>query len=106
MSTIFAAAILLSACAALATYLGRRSPRAWAAPAAIALLCFGFALAYDSFLPDDSYITYRYAQNLPAGHGLVFNLGERVLSTTTPLYTLLLAAAGIVWPDLPTTSHI
>ncbi|MGI8586224.1 MAG: hypothetical protein ACR2M0_00855 [Chloroflexia bacterium] len=104
--TIFAAVILLSACAALATYLGRRSPRAWAVPAAIALLCFGFALAYDSFLPDDSYITYRYSQNLLAGHGMVFNLGERVLSTTTPLYTLLLVAAGVVWPDLPTTSHI
>ena len=29
-----------------------------------------------------------------------------MLSTTTPLYTLLLAATGLVWPDLPVTSHV
>ncbi|MAT42509.1 MAG: hypothetical protein CL609_09225 [Anaerolineaceae bacterium] len=41
---------------------------------------------------DDPYITYRYAENLAAGRGLVFNIGERVLSTTTPFFALLLAA--------------
>jgi hypothetical protein len=45
---------------------------------------------------DDAFITFRYARNLLAGHGFVFNLGERVLGTTTPLYTLLLAGlAGV-----------
>ena len=28
---------------------------------------------------DDAFISYRYAVNLVAGHGLVFNLGERVV---------------------------
>jgi hypothetical protein len=40
---------------------------------------------------EDFFITLRYAQNIAAGHGFVYNPGERVLGTTTPLYTLLLA---------------
>ncbi|MER3458003.1 MAG: hypothetical protein C4309_04615 [Chloroflexota bacterium] len=40
---------------------------------------------------DDAFITFRYARNLVAGLGFVYNPGEHVLGTTTPLYTLLLA---------------
>jgi hypothetical protein len=40
---------------------------------------------------DDAFITFRYAQNLLSGHGLVYNPGEAVLGTTTPLYAMLLA---------------
>lgn len=43
---------------------------------------------------DDAYITFRYARNLVEGNGLVYNPGEYVLGTTTPAYTLLLAAAA------------
>ncbi|BAJ63183.1 hypothetical membrane protein [Anaerolinea thermophila UNI-1] len=43
---------------------------------------------------DDSYITYRYARNLLSGWGFVYNPGERVMGTTTPLYTLLMAGLG------------
>jgi hypothetical protein len=43
---------------------------------------------------DDAYITFRYARNLLAGDGLVFNPGEAVLGTTTPLYTLLMTVIG------------
>ena len=45
---------------------------------------------------DDAYITFRYARNLLDGHGFVYNPGERVLGTTTPLYTLLLAGLAPV----------
>ena len=44
---------------------------------------------------DDAYITFRYARNLLAGHGFVFNPGEQVLGTTTPVYTLLMATFGL-----------
>ena len=45
---------------------------------------------------DDAFITFRYARNLVSGIGFVFNAGQHVLGTTTPLYTLLLATlAGI-----------
>jgi hypothetical protein len=42
---------------------------------------------------DDTYITFRYSLNLASGHGFVYNLGEHVLGTTTPLWTLVLARA-------------
>ncbi len=38
---------------------------------------------------DDAFITFRYAWNLANGNGLVFNPGERIFGTTTPLYALL-----------------
>ena len=40
---------------------------------------------------DDSYISYRYAQNLVDGHGLVFNPGVRVEGFTNLLYVLIMA---------------
>jgi hypothetical protein len=48
---------------------------------------------------EDAYITLRYAENLAQGHGFVYNLGERVLGTTTPLFTLLLALAAALGLD-------
>jgi hypothetical protein len=45
---------------------------------------------------DDAYITFRYARNLLAGHGLVYNSGEAVLGTTTPLFALLMAGMGLL----------
>ncbi len=40
---------------------------------------------------DDAFITFRYAQNLLQGDGLVYNPGQMVLGTTTPVYALLIA---------------
>ena len=51
------------------------------------------------FTSEDFLITLRYAENLARGHGMVFNVGEPVLGTTTPLYTLFLAA--LAWLGLP-----
>lgn len=54
---------------------------------------------------DDPYITLRYAKNLLAGHGFVYNVGQRALSTTAPLYGILVAGLGLIWADLPTVSN-
>ncbi len=43
---------------------------------------------------DDSFITYRYARNILSGSGFVYNPGERVMGTTTPLFTFLMVALG------------
>lgn len=40
---------------------------------------------------DDAYISFRYARNAAAGHGLVFNVGERVEGYTNFAWTILLA---------------
>lgn len=47
---------------------------------------------------DDVFITYRYAQNLAAGEGLVFNPGERVFGTTAPGWALLLGVLARLAP--------
>jgi len=43
---------------------------------------------------EDAYITFRYAWNLAAGNGLVYNPHERVLGFSSPLWTLW-SALGI-----------
>lgn len=40
---------------------------------------------------DDAYITFRYARNLANGLGLVYNPGQFVLGTSTPVFAFLLA---------------
>jgi hypothetical protein len=76
----------------------------WKIAARVAYLVALTGLLYALFYAwgyDDPYITYRYARNLADGHGFVYNLGERTLSTTTPFYTLLLAGLSFIWNDLP-----
>lgn len=65
-------------------------PIIWAIAALAILLRVGLAFA-THFTWEDSLITLRYAENLAHGHGFVYNVGERVLGTTTPLYALFLA---------------
>lgn len=45
---------------------------------------------------DDSFITFRYAQNILSGEGFVYNSGEYIMGTTTPLYTFLMVVLGSV----------
>lgn len=54
---------------------------------------------------DDPFITYRYAQNLAGGTGFVYNPGERSLSTTTPLYALVLGVVGFLYSEIPTVGY-
>ena len=56
---------------------------------------------------DDAFITYRYAENLATGLGMVFNPGapwEPVLGTTTPGYAVLLAGFRALGLDMVTVS--
>ena len=49
-------------------------------------------------LIDDTFIHLQYARNFRDGHGLVFNVGERVFGTTSPAWSMglgLLGRAGI-----------
>jgi hypothetical protein len=57
---------------------------------------------YEGFKPfDDTYITFRYAENIAHGEGFVFNAGQHVLGTTTPLWTVILAVAALFRLPLP-----
>ena len=55
---------------------------------------------------DDAYITFRYARNLVSGHGLVFNVGEWVMGTTTPLWALILAGLSNLGCEIEHTATI
>lgn len=50
---------------------------------------------------DDAYITFRYARNLSEGQGFCFNPGTPSRGTTSPLLTLMLAAAGWTGMTVP-----
>lgn len=43
------------------------------------------------FIQDDAFISFRYAQNLAHGNGLVWNIGERIEGYTNFLWTLLIS---------------
>src|ERR1700692_4517572 len=72
---------------------------AFAVPALVALLA---RLLTGPHPIDDAYITFRYARNLAEGLGLVYNPGEWVLGTPTPLWAILLAGGyRLGGTDLP-----
>lgn len=56
-----------------------------------AVLLFVMLFGYLNFRQDDAYIFYTYAKNVAEGNGYVYNIGEKINATTSPLYTLLLA---------------
>lgn len=70
------------------------------------VLAGGFALAVGvrvwlwrqvpDFVYEDALIGYRFAENVSAGLGFVYNPGEPVQGSTTPLYVLLLAVFRMV----------
>ena len=61
--------------------------------------------AWLGFRPfDDTYITFRYALNVASGLGFVYNAGEPVLGTTTPLWTLVLSGLRLLGAPLETAS--
>ncbi len=75
--------------------------------AAVLYVCVMAGLLYalaGGWRYDDPFVTYRYAAQLAAGNGFVYNPGERTLSTSSPLLTLLLAIAGRAGADLPATA--
>jgi arabinofuranosyltransferase len=58
-----------------------------------------WAMSLD-YLADDAFISFRYARNLAAGHGLVYNPGERVEGYTNFLEVVSLAALRRLGVDL------
>src|SRR5262245_35741540 len=60
----------------------------------LCLTAFGvLATRFYEHTVDDAFISYRYARNLAAGHGLVYNPGERVEGYTNFLWTVLISGA-------------
>lgn len=86
---------------------------AFVAAIGLAALAWGVVLRARAVqaINEDAFISLRYARNLLAGDGLVFNPGaERVEGITNLLWTLLLAgvsrASGIPLPQTSVTVGI
>lgn len=65
----------------------------------LAAVVLGLGILLHPLAIDDAYITYRYAHNVAAGNGLVYNVDDPVLSTTAPLWALALAGGALLSPD-------
>ncbi len=73
---------------------GTLSPRIrWLIFGGALLVALGWA-ATTQHVWEDYYITYRSSRNLATGHGLVFNVGEKLHTFTSPLGVLLPALAS------------
>jgi hypothetical protein len=77
------------------------SPFERPSPIFLGLLCLAAAMPvlfalYTRLAWEDFLITYRYSENLARGHGLVYNVGERVYGFTSPLNALLPALFAAV----------
>ncbi|MBP8130601.1 MAG: hypothetical protein KA184_13565 [Candidatus Hydrogenedentes bacterium] len=78
------------------------------APWVVFVLTAVFAIGHNYYIqrslwiPDDAYISMRYAENFAAGKGLVYNEGERVEGYTTFLWVVLLSAGSFAGLNLET----
>ncbi len=64
----------------------------------LAIVGLFLALSYMPYQIDDSYITYRYAENLIHGYGFVFNQGgESVEGFSSPVWLFLLTLFGLAF---------
>ncbi len=78
-----------------------------------ALLCgcvalvFVFHAIHLACVTEDAFITFRFASNLVAGHGFVWNVGEAPVEGYTNFLWLLISAATLaIGLDLPLTSQV
>ena len=76
----------------------------------VVLVALGFyaALAWPlrHSITDDTYIHLVYAKHFRDGQGLVFNPGQGVYGTTSPLWSLGLGVLGKTGIDLLTLAHV
>jgi arabinofuranosyltransferase len=72
----------------------------------IAIIGVSLTLAFRSYVQDDVFITYVYSRNIAEGVGFVFNPGELVQGTTTPLWAITMAGVYLVTPDLLLAGNI
>ena len=71
----------------------------------VTLACVARALQL-AWLSDDGFISFRYAQNLAEGRGLVYNAGEYVEGYTNLLWTLALAGFMRLGAQPEIMSHV
>jgi hypothetical protein len=72
----------------------------------VVLLVVLVELPFVEYITDDTFIHLQFAKNLIAGRGLSFNPGEPTYGFTSPLWILLISAAGLTGAELLVVSKI
>src|SRR5258708_12173707 len=72
--------------------------------ALVACIVVVFANPLASYLTDSGKILYRYAEQIRAGHGAVFNPGERNLLIPAPAYIVMLGIGATLLPSIDMVS--
>jgi hypothetical protein len=80
-------------------------PLDWAA-IVLAVLVPRLAGVFSMSVFDDAFITFRHSLHLASGQGFVFNVGDRILGTTSPLFALILAALAWAGAALPPSAIV
>jgi hypothetical protein len=86
-----------------------RGPVTWVEKVGLAIaLLLALALMWPvrGYLTDDTFIHLQYARNLATGRGFVFNPGEHVYGSTSPLWVALLADGIFLGFDGIRTAHV
>jgi len=73
---------------------------------ALGIALYGYFAHELDFTQDDAYISYRYVENFLNGHGLVYNLGERVEGFTNFGWVVYLLFWGALGADYLAVSKI
>ena len=72
------------------------SRRAWGFVFGLTLVALVYVLLVNAWVVDDAYITFRTIDNFVNGHGLRWNVDERVQVFTHPLWLMLMTPAYFV----------
>ncbi|MEE9555199.1 MAG: hypothetical protein V3W18_13000 [candidate division Zixibacteria bacterium] len=78
----------------------------WLAIGLATIVLIAFSVMIHPWMLDDALISFRYAENIAAGNGAVFNVGEKVEGYTTFLWVILLAAGKWIGFDTVIFSKI
>lgn len=69
----------------------------------LVLLALALLVPFRDYLTDDTFIHFQFAKHLIRGEGFSFNAGQPTFGATSPLWVLLLAAAGSALPGAGAT---
>ena len=70
------------------------------------LTLLAFRLLLPATICDDAYISFKVADNLASGFGMVFNPDEHIYVSTSPLWVLLLAAGRLLLGDVVVAAKV